>query len=144
LLAARGTPFVLMLTANSPPKSHSHIRTDIMDKLVRRVTVVQGHDAKLVYQSEDDFFDSEGKPNLKKLEEGVRHMLKAQVIVAQEAYDRHLESAKKDGNAWLTDVPANFMKARKKAIKEMRDSIPKEIRKRVPFGLLNDDDDKED
>jgi len=116
-----------------------------MDKLVRRVTVVQGRDAKVVYQSEDDPFDSSGRPNFKKLEEGVRHMLKAQVIAAQEAYERHLESAKKEGNAWLTDAPSNFMKARKKAVKEMRDSMPKEVRKFMPFGMKNDsDDDKED
>jgi hypothetical protein len=114
-----------------------------MDKLVRRVTVVQGRDAKVVYQSEDDPFDSSGKPNFKKLEEGVRHMLKAQVIAAQEAYERHLESAKKEGNSWLTEAPANFMKARKKAMKEMREAMPKEMRKRMPFGM-QDDDDKED
>ena len=49
-------------------------------------------------------------------------MLKAQVVAAQEAYDRHLKSSKKEGNAWLTEAPANFMKARKKAMKEMRDA----------------------
>jgi hypothetical protein len=119
-----------------------------MDKLVRRVTVVQGsgehRDAKVVYQSEDDPFDNEGKPNFKKLEEGVRNMLKAQVTAAQEAYERHLVSAKKEGNAWLTEAPANFMKARKKAMKEMREAMPKEMRKRMPFGMPNDDDDEED
>lgn len=116
-----------------------------MDKLVRRVTVVQGRDAKVVYQSDDDPLDSEGKPNFKKLEEGVRHMLKAQVIAAQDAYDRHLESAKKEGNAWLTDAPGNFIKARKKAMKEMQKDMPKEMRKFMPFGMKNDaDDDKED
>jgi len=118
-----------------------------MDKLVRRVTVVQGsgehRDAKVVYQSDDDPEDSEGKPNLKKLEEGVRHMLKAQVIAAQEAYERHLESAAKEGNSWLTDAPGNFIKARKKAMKEMQKSMPKEMRKHMLFGMSNDDD-KED
>lgn len=111
-----------------------------MDKLVRRVTVVQGRDAKVVYQSDDDPLDSEGKPNFKKLEESVRHMLKAQVIAAQEAYERHLESAKKEGNAWMTDAPENFMKARKKAMKEMREAMPKGMRKRMPFGMPNDDE----
>ena len=110
-----------------------------MDKLVRRVTVVQGGDAKVVYKSDDGLLDSEGRPNFRKLEEGVRHMLKAQVIAAQEAYDRHVESAKKEGNAWMFDAPANLMKANKKAMKEMRDAMPKEMRKRMPFG--NDEED---
>ena len=35
-------------------------------------------------------------------------MLKAQVTAAQEAYERHLESAKKEGNAWLTDGAGQF------------------------------------
>jgi len=149
LLVTGGTLFVLMLAANIPPKSHSHTRKDTMDKLVRRVTVVQGsgehRDAKVVYESDDDPVDSEGEPNLKKLEEGVRHMLKAQVVGAQEAYNRHLESAKKEGDAWLTDAPSNFMKARKKAMKEMREGMPKEMRKFAPFGMKDDsDDDKED
>lgn len=119
-----------------------------MDKLVRRVTVVHGsgekRDAKVVYQSDDDYEDSEGGPNFKRLEASVRHMLKAQVIAAQEAYQRHIDSAAKEGNAWMTDAPSNFMKARKKAMKEMRESMPKEMRKRMPFGMPNDDDDKED
>jgi endonuclease/exonuclease/phosphatase family metal-dependent hydrolase len=111
-----------------------------MDKLVRRVTVVQGSDAKVVYQSDDD---SDGRPSFKKLEEGVRHMLKAQVIAAQAAYEAHVESSKKEGNAWLTEAPANFMKARKKAMKEMRDAMPKAMRKRMPFGMSNDDDEED-
>jgi len=132
-----------------PPNSHSHTRKDTMDKLVRRVTVVQGsgehRDAKVVYESDDDPVDSEGQPNLKKLEESVRHMLKAQVVGAQEAYNRHLESAKKEGDTWLTDAPSNFIKARKKAMKEMKQSMPKEMRKFAPFGMKDDsDDDKED
>ncbi|HKY87702.1 MAG TPA: hypothetical protein VJL90_13140 [Pseudorhodoplanes sp.] len=114
-----------------------------MDKLVRRVTVVQGRDAKVVYQSDDDPFDSEGRPSFKKLEEGVRHMLKAQVVAAQAAYEGHLESSKKEGNAWLTEAPANFMKARKKAMKEMREAMPKAMRKRMPFGMSNDDDEED-
>jgi len=105
-----------------------------MDKLVRRVTVVQGGDAKVVYKSEDDPFDSEDRPSFKKLEEGVRHVLKAQLVAAQEAYERHLESAKKEGNGWMEDVPGNLMKARKKAMKELRETMPKDMRKRMPFG----------
>ena len=117
-----------------------------MDKLVRRVTVVQGsgehRDAKVVYESDedDDTDDSSGQPNFKRLERSVRHMLKAQVIAAQEAYQRHLDSAAKGGNSWLVENPGNLMKARRKAMKEMR--------KASPFGKLkiesDNDDDEED
>jgi hypothetical protein len=115
-----------------------------MDKLVRRVTVVQGsgehRDAKVVYESDDDSVDSEGRPNLKKLEESVRHMLKAQIVAAQEAYDRHLKSASKEGNAWLMDAPKNLMKARKKAMKEMQKNMPKPP---MPPFMKNDDDEED-
>lgn len=111
-----------------------------MNKLIRRVTVVQGGAAKVVYQSEDDPFDSEGRPSFKNLEKKVRNVLKAQLVAAQEAYDRHLESAKKEGNAWVDDAPGNFMKARKKAMKELREGMPKEMRKHMPFGAGDDDE----
>jgi len=117
-----------------------------MDKLVRRVTVVQGsgehRDAKVVYQSDEDedTDDSSDQPNFKRLERSVRHMLKAQVIAAQEAYQRHLDSAAKGGKSWLVENPGNMMKARRKAMKEMR--------KASPFGKLkvesDNDDDEED
>src|SRR5262245_51147242 len=108
-----------------------------MDKLVRRVTVVSGsgdnRTGKVVYHSEDDIVDAEGHPNLKPLERTVRNMLKAQVVAAQDAYQRHIDSAAKEGNAWLTDAPANFIKARKKAFKEMRKSMPP-----MPFGMKHE------
>src|SRR4029077_15764594 len=127
--------------------SHDRKRKDVMDKLVRRVTVVQGsgehRQANVVYNSHEDDDDDELEiPRLNRLERSVRHMLKAQVIAAQEAYQRHIESAAKDGNAWLLDAPGNMMKARRKAMKEMRKS--------APFGMPkmefndDDDDDKED
>jgi hypothetical protein len=109
-----------------------------MDKSVRRVTLVQGSGdnrvSKVVYDAVDDDESTPGKPDFSKLERSVRHMLKAQVIAAQEAYQHHLDSAAKEGNEWLFDAPSNFLKARKKAMKEMRKSMP--------FG--KNDDDKED
>jgi hypothetical protein len=97
-----------------------------MEKLVRRVTRVErSGDAKVIYKSdvgEDD--DDEEIPHFHRLERSVRHMLKAQLLAAQEAYQRHIDSAEKGGNAWLHDAPRNFMKARRKAIKEMRKASP--------------------
>ena len=109
-----------------------------MDKSVRRVTLVQGSGdnrvSKVVYDATEDDDGMPSGPDLSKLEQSVRHMLKAQAIAAQEAYEQHVASATKEGNSWLTDAPGNFNKARKKAMSEMR--------KAMPFG--KNDDDKED
>jgi hypothetical protein len=99
-----------------------------MDKLVKRVTVVHGsgddREAKVVYNGDGNVENDEetGEPHFHGLERKVRNMLKAQMIAAQAAYENHLESAKKEGNSWLYDSPGNFMKARRKAMKEMRKS----------------------
>jgi hypothetical protein len=101
-----------------------------MDKLVRRVTRVErgaAHaNAKIIYKSDEDKDggDDEATPHFHKFEQSIRHMLKAQLIAAQEAYQRHVESAEKGGNTWLHDGPRNFMKARRKALKEMRKASP--------------------
>jgi len=112
-----------------------------MDKLVKRVTVVQGsgenRQANVVYKSsEDDDDDAFEIPRMSRLERSVRHMLKAQVIAAQEAYQRHLESAEKGGNTWISDAPKNLMKARRKAMKEMR--------KASPFRMMKFEEDDEE
>lgn len=96
-----------------------------MEKLVRRVTRVErSGDAKVIYKSDVDEEDEEETPHFHRLEQSIRHMLKAQLLAAQEAYQRHIDSAEKGGNAWLHDAPRNFMKARRKAIKEMRKASP--------------------
>ena len=117
-----------------------------MDKSVRRVTVIQGsgenRQAKVEYQSDEDEDEAFGMPGLKmnKLERSVRHMLKAQVIAAQEAYQRHMESVEKGGKSWLLDEPGNLMKARRKAMKELRKAAPFKMMK---FGPDDDDDEDE-
>lgn len=120
---------------------HSRVRKDIMDKLVRRVTVVQGsgenRQANVVYRSDDE---DEDNPTLRRLEKTIRHMLKAQVIASQEAYQRHVEAVEKGGNSWVYEEPKNFMKARRKAMKEMRKAAPFKMMKFGP----DDDDDEDD
>jgi len=103
-----------------------------MDKLVRRVTLVQNREAKVVYESDEEDDDSL-PPHFRNMERSVRHMLKAQVIAAQEAYERHLESAGKGGRHWMTDAPRNFMKARKKAMKELRNASPFKVEKNPEY-----------
>jgi ferredoxin-NADP reductase len=107
-----------------------------MDKLVRRVTLVersgQAREAKVVFENEDEDNDRM-PPHLHNMERSVRHMLKAQVIAAQEAYERHLESAGKGGRHWLTEGPRNMMSARKKAMKEMKHASPFKVEKNPEY-----------
>ncbi len=94
-----------------------------MDKLVKRVTVVQGgkghRHSTVVYEHDDDTGEHDWHP-FRPLEKAVRHMLKADLIMAQEAYDRHVKSASRGGDEWVLDVPSNIMKAREKGLKEVR------------------------
>lgn len=115
-----------------------------MDKLVRRVTVVQGSGeqraAKVVYERDEDGDEDEDEPNFKPLERTIRHVLKARLIAAQDAYQRHLDSAAKGGNSWLIDDALSMMKMPRAARKEMR--------KASPFGRVKveveDEEDDED
>ena len=114
-----------------------------MDKLVKRVTVVRGsgnnRQTNVLYSSDEDDDEDSGSPRFTKLEEGIRHLLKAQVIAAQEAYQRHIESVEKGGNSWIVDEPFNILKARQKGMKEAR--------KASLFKMMNiesDDDSDED
>jgi hypothetical protein len=109
---------------------------DAMDKLVRRVTVVSGsgdhRSAQVAYRSDDDKdgddFDDLERPRFRRAERSMRHMLKADLIAAQEAYQRHLASVRKGGEEWIYDAPGNFLRSTRKAYREAR--------KASPFGLL--------
>ncbi len=98
-----------------------------MDKLVSRITVVEGggenRQAKVVYESAKAEGEAAG-PSLGSFERAVRHLLKADLIRAQEAYDRHVESASKGKGDWLFDAPENMRKAIRKAEKEARKARP--------------------
>jgi hypothetical protein len=109
---------------------------DHIDDLVKRVTVVQGSGenrrTEVVYES--DAADEEDQPNFSRLERTVRQMLKTQLVAAQEAYQRHLDSVEKGGSAWMKDAPGNLLKVGRKAVRE--------VRKSMPFAR-KDDEDKE-
>jgi hypothetical protein len=105
---------------------------DAMDKLVRRVTVVSGsgdhRSAQVAYRSDDDtdrddFDDLEG-PRFPRHERNMRHMLKADLIAAQDAYQRHLASVRKGGEEWIYDLPGNFLRSTRKAYREARKAAP--------------------
>jgi hypothetical protein len=111
-----------------------------MDKLVKRVTIVHGsgqhRTANVVYKSDEE--EEDGGEN--QLERTIRHILKAQVVAAQEAYQRHLDSVAKGGNSWIFDEPSNFMKAQRKAMKEISKAAPFKIRK---IKVEEDEDEEE-
>jgi hypothetical protein len=92
-----------------------------MDDIVKCVTVIRGsgptREAKVIFRSpywadRDDSWQS--------FERGVRRFLKADMIRAQEAYHRHLESANDAGKTWWLDIPANIAKSFIKADEEVR------------------------
>ena len=95
-----------------------------MDKIVRRVTVVQGageaRQSTVVYESDEDDLDDEYEAPFRPLERFVRHMLKADLITAQEAYDRHVKSASRGKDRWLLDAPSNILNAQRKGYREVR------------------------
>jgi hypothetical protein len=104
-----------------------------MDKLVGRVTVVQGggenRHATIVYErdrdddeEDDDDFEGDARSFFRPLERAVRHMLKAEVIMAQEVYERHIKSAGHGRQQWLLDMPSNILNAERKGLKEIRKS----------------------
>jgi hypothetical protein len=92
-----------------------------MDDIVRSVTVIRGsgstRQAKTIFKSPKW---PDRKDSWKSFERGVRRFLKADMIRAQEAYHRHLESAHNGGETWWLDIPANLAKAIIKAEKEAR------------------------
>jgi Family of unknown function (DUF6312) len=101
-----------------------------MDKLVKRVTVVHGTGAnrETVVVYEDESLNEEQKRRtsrwLRPLERFTRRMLKADLIGAQEAYQRHLNSSRNRKNGWLRDVEKNYEKASRKAYNEARKMAP--------------------
>src|SRR5437764_854970 len=94
-------------------------KEEIMDKLVRRVTVVQRsgdtRERTVVYEDPDERHDEENRrktsPWLRPVEHIARHLLKAQLVGYQDAYQRYLNSARRRRNGWLYDAPSNYMKA---------------------------------
>jgi hypothetical protein len=113
-----------------------------MDKLVRRVTVVQKEgetrQATIVYENDEDSDDDHRGHAFPSLERAVRHLLKADVILAQEAYQRHLKSVSNSKRDWLLDEPSNILKAYNKAGKEASKAGV------AVFGYVDDEDEDKD
>jgi hypothetical protein len=104
-----------------------------MDDIVRCVTVIRGsgatREAKTIFKS-PHWPDRE--VTWQSVERGVRRFLKADMIRAQEAYHRHVESAHDAGKTWWLDMPANiarsFIEASEKAREERADEAKSEAK----------------
>jgi hypothetical protein len=114
-----------------------------MDKLVKRVTVVQGsgnlRQSTVVYESDEDYDEDRDEDRERRtfrpFERAIRHILKAELIMAQEAYNRHIKSASHGASDWLLEAPSNLLRAHRKGLKEVR---------KAATSMVYDDDDDED
>jgi hypothetical protein len=112
----------------SPGLHPKAARRNMMDKLVKRVTVVHGTgDRTVVYEDRDERLDEEIRrrtsPWLRPIESVVRQLLKADLVGAQEAYQRFLDSGRRRKNGWLLDAPRNVVKSSRKAYNEGRKGV---------------------
>jgi hypothetical protein len=106
-----------------------HPKEAVMDKLVRRVTVIErkGDEnlprAVVVYKE-----PSRGRASVSILtrpfEQGAKHLLKAQIIFGQEALRRLEKSNRRRRDGWLLEGPSNFVESGRKAVNEARKAIP--------------------
>lgn len=108
-----------------------------MDKLVRRVTVIERSGdvrvATVAYEQQEQTGDetAQSSPILRPVERLVRRILKADVIFTQEQYRRHLDSARRK-NGWLFDAPSNILHAGVKAYNEARKAVPFKLLPKLP------------
>jgi hypothetical protein len=108
-----------------------------MDKIVRRVTVVQRsgdtRTATVAYEHTEEREDEtvQSSSMLRPIERVIRRLMKADVIFAQEQYKRHLESGSRK-NGWLFDAPSNILHAGVKAYNEARKAVPFRLLPKVP------------
>jgi hypothetical protein len=115
-----------------------------LDTLVRRITIVHGSGenrrTEVIYETASND-NGEQRPSMQSLERSMRQLLKAQVVAAQEAYQRHLHSVEKGGMSWMTEAPRNMIGATFRAVGEVRKSMPFGL---PGFGSTEDDEDHGD
>jgi hypothetical protein len=104
-------------------------RRSVMDKLVRRVTVVHGARGEpksvAVYREPRHERNRVSVSDLTRpLERGARHLEKAIAIFGQESLRLHEESNRRRRDGWLLDLPRNFVESSRKALNEARKAVP--------------------
>jgi len=92
-----------------------------MDDIVKRITVIRGRgpvrQAKTIFNSP---YWADRDDSWRSFEHGVRRFLKADMIRAQEAYRRHVESAQEAKKTWWIDFPSNIARSFIEAEREVR------------------------
>jgi hypothetical protein len=110
-----------------------------MDDIVKRITVIRGkgrtRQVQVIFNSpywadRDDSWQS--------FEQGVRRFLKADMIRAQEAYRRHVESARDAKKTWWLDISTNFARSIIEAEKSTRKDTDKETKKDTARGIKSE------
>ncbi|MBI4617051.1 MAG: hypothetical protein HY720_25790 [Planctomycetes bacterium] len=96
-----------------------------MPKGVRKITVVQGDSATVVFdKAGGGKKKKKGTKGLKLARKSLRRMAKAAQTVSTELVDRMDRSDEKKKDGWVKDAPKNVFKATKKGLKEMRKALP--------------------
>jgi hypothetical protein len=114
---------------NDPRETASPPRRATMDKLVKRVTVIErsGDDrqsqAVTVYQAPRE---GRGKVSVwtRPFERAARRLVRAQVIFGQEIMRRADESNRRRRDGWLLEGPANIVESGRQAYNEARKAVP--------------------
>lgn len=98
-----------------------------MDKLVKRVTVVQGGadtPAAITVYERPRKGGGKGSILIRPLERATRRLAKADMIYSQEILRRHDASNRLRRDGWLLDAPENIVKSGRKAYNEARKAVP--------------------
>jgi hypothetical protein len=107
-------------------------RRIVMDKLVRRVTVIKrsGDEQPRAVAVYKEPRKARAKVSIltRPLERGAKRLLKAQVIFGEEMLRRQEKSNRRRRDGWLVEGPGNLLESGRKALNEAR--------KAVPFNLL--------
>lgn len=94
-----------------------------MDKIVRRITVIQLN-GKGAEAGAETVYKKKGKKRksskgLSPLEKVARRVLKARKVFADEMLDRHERESRKRKDGWLREAPRINLKAGRKAFKKL-------------------------
>jgi hypothetical protein len=108
--------------------SQLHRRRTLMDKLVRRVTVIhRGRDEPrpvTVYREPAHKDRAKASVLIRPFEKGAKHLERAIIIFGQEALRRHEDSNRRRRDGWLLEGPGNLIESGRKALNEARKAVP--------------------
>lgn len=77
-------------------------------------------DAVLVYRVKSKKKKKKGTPGLRLIEKLFRRNASARATLATDYLDRHKRSSRKRRDGWLSDLPVNLFRSRRKSMKRLR------------------------